>query len=1008
MDYQRFIEQLPGLYENWGQPSVHPKSDIFRAVLEQVQGMTTANVMQLLNLAVDCMELDEVYCEIGCFQGATLSGALLNHPLQMAYAVDNFSEFDAESENIEQLSKNLSLFDLDKQVIFCHQDFEEFFWELREISPAPKIGVYLYDGAHDYRSQLLGLMLVKPFLADRALIIVDDSNWKIVQQANWDFISAHPQCQLLLDLPTPSNFHGTFWNGLQILSWDVNQKTSYDWSSFVEKFRHESVIKELYDFCIELERQPQEEVIDYLTKEALSLQANYKFLEAEQKYQEILQWDSKNANAYQNLGMVYYGMSRFQDGLTMLLKGLEFDDSKALYHYSLGLVLEKVGGINQAVEAYKKAITQNPQYIDAYNNLGNILYTAGEIEQAELVYRQAIAVNPQHFGSYLNLGNVLLVKCQIDEAIAVYEAALKLQHNPDISTNLEFALKLKTDKSQALLFSGNYFYEHQRYQEAIEQYQNFLTFQTGNESLYFILGECYEHLRQYQEAIEVYREGIELYPTAANFYLRLVLALTEAGNTQDAIEVAREASLLFPENIILQLKKHLTLPIIYKSQEEINFYRHRFARGLEELIQQITPSDNAQSAIGGHTNFFLACQCLNDLELQQQYGQMVHRIMATNYPQLNSTQTQPLGQNSKIRIGYVSSFLWEHTVGKLTLGWLRHHDRSRFEIYCYYLGTIQDQFTQQFRLHSDAFHHIPDNIEAVAEQIIADRLHILVFLDIGMYPPVTLLAALRLAPVQCTTWAHPVTSGLPTIDYFLSSDLMEPENAQSHYSEQLIRLANIGISYPKPTITEKTKTRSDFHLRDDAVVYLSCQTLFKYLPQYDYIFAIIASRVPSAQFVFISRPNAYIAEQFSQRLQLAFSKYSLDSEDYCVILPGQNQIDYWNINLMSDIFLDTFGWSGGNTTLEAIACNLPVVTCPGELMRGRHSYAILTMLGATQTIAKDEAEYIEIAVKLGIDPEWRQSISQQIMRDRSHLYEDKTCVATLEEFYLSVGKKADC
>jgi len=68
----------------------------------------------------------------------------------------------------------------------------------------------------------------------------------------------------------------------------------------------------------------------------------------------------------------------------------------------------------------------------------------------------------------------------------------------------------------------------------------------------------------------------------------------------------------------------------------------------------------------------------------------------------------------------------------------------------------------------------------VVERILADRLHILVYPEIGMHPPTMQIAALRLAPVQCTAWGHPLTSGLPTVDYYLSSELMEPENEQAH------------------------------------------------------------------------------------------------------------------------------------------------------------------------------------------------------------------------------------
>jgi predicted O-linked N-acetylglucosamine transferase (SPINDLY family) len=284
-------------------------------------------------------------------------------------------------------------------------------------------------------------------------------------------------------------------------------------------------------------------------------------------------------------------------------------------------------------------------------------------------------------------------------------------------------------------------------------------------------------------------------------------------------------------------------------------------------------------------------------------------------------------------------------------------------------------------------------------------LHVLVFTDIGMEQQTSQIAALHLAPVQCITWGHPITSGLPTIDYYLTTELMEPENAQEHYTEKLIELPNIGVCYQKPNLPEQTKTRSDFQLRDEATLYLSCQSLFKYLPQYDYIFAAIAQQVPQSQFAFLSHYSNFITEKFRQRLKRTFANYNLNSEDYCVIVPRQDWIGYASLNLVSDIYLDTLSWSGGNTTLEAIACNLPIVTCPGEFMRGRHSYGILKMLGVTETIAQTEAEYIEIAVRLGRDSVWRKSIVQQMIERHSYLYEDKTCVAALEDFYRRVVRE---
>ena len=549
---------------------------------------------------------------------------------------------------------------------------------------------------------------------------------------------------------------------------------------------------------------------------------------------------------------------------------------------------------------------------------------------------------------------------------------------------------------------SNKLFQQRRWQEAADQYQKLLQTQTCKAELYWRLSECFRHLICYKQAASTLQEGIRLHPTDGNLHFSLIINLQTSGRIQEAISSATTASSLLPNDYTFKILKNLLVPIVYDTEDEISFYRQRFANGLQNLIQQTsleTPGEqkNALAGIGRFTNFYLAHQEQNDKELQRQYGSLVHKIMATNYPNwLTPLSMPPILENHKIRIGYVSAYLHSYSGTLWLTGWLSNCNHESFEIYCYYIGNEPDPITQQFQKYSDKFQHIPHNLEAACQQIIADELHILVFPEIGMNPQTLQMAALRLAPVQCVAWGHPVTPGLPTIDYFLSSELMEPENAQNHYSETLIRLPNIGVSYPKPYIPPTTKNRADFQLRDDAVIYLCCQAPFKYLPQYDFILAEIAHRVPQAQFLFLR------GGLLKQRLNRAFAAVGLKSEDYCVFLTIPERLDYLTINLLSDVYLDTFSWSGGNTTLEAIACNLPIVTCPGEFMRGRHSDSFLKMLGVTDTIAQNEAEYIEIAVKLGLDPALRNQLAERMRENQDRLYDDKACVVGLEAFYKQI------
>jgi predicted O-linked N-acetylglucosamine transferase (SPINDLY family) len=272
-----------------------------------------------------------------------------------------------------------------------------------------------------------------------------------------------------------------------------------------------------------------------------------------------------------------------------------------------------------------------------------------------------------------------------------------------------------------------------------------------------------------------------------------------------------------------------------------------------------------------------------------------------------------------------------------------------------------------------------------------------------MFPGATAIAGLRLAPVQCLAAAHPETSGLPTIDYFLSAVLMEPpDGAQSYYTESLVLLPNTGMAYSKPGGALPGRTRAMVGLREDATVYLCCQSIFKYLPQHDGLLVDIARRVPGSQFVFVAgHPAGGLLER---RVRWAFESAGVGGEDTLCFLPRQRESEFLELMSLSDVYLDSVDWNGMNTTHQAVAAGLPIVTWPRGAMRGRHSFAILTMLGVTETIAGSGSEYVSIAVRLGLDRDFRRDVSSRLLAGQSKLFDDVECVRALEGWYEEVAR----
>ena len=128
-------------------------------------------------------------------------------------------------------------------------------------------------------------------------------------------------------------------------------------------------------------------------------------------------------------------------------------------------------------------------------------------------------------------------------------------------------------------------------------------------------------------------------------------------------------------------------------------------------------------------------------------------------------------------------------------GWVEHLDRARFELHLFHTGLLQDGETRWAAGQVDRLQQGLGDWTAWAKAVSDARLDVLVYPEIGMDATALRLASLRLARVQLASWGHPLTSGLPTLDGYLSAEAFEPEGAQRHYTEKLYPLPGLGCSY---------------------------------------------------------------------------------------------------------------------------------------------------------------------------------------------------------------------
>ena len=173
------------------------------------------------------------YLEVGVFQGLTLLSVANSCPNITCYGIDNFAQFDPKGENFGIVKSRREKLGL-KNANIINKDYEEALETLSNEIEDKKIGVYFVDGPHDYRSQLMCLELALPYLHENAVIIVDDSNYNHVRQANRDFLKTHPEYKLLFEAYTkchPINMSKAeeqktkkgWWNGVNIIVRDIEQ-----------------------------------------------------------------------------------------------------------------------------------------------------------------------------------------------------------------------------------------------------------------------------------------------------------------------------------------------------------------------------------------------------------------------------------------------------------------------------------------------------------------------------------------------------------------------------------------------------------------------------------------------------------------------------------------------------------------------------------------------------------------------------------------------------------------
>lgn len=638
-------------------------------------------------------------------------------------------------------------------------------------------------------------------------------------------------------------------------------------------------------------------------------------------------------------------------------------------------------------------------YVKPGHSLHSALVNRGYASSTDLMLMDCV-----HPAVYLGLLNEF-IKLQQSAGTTQLEFPLQELH---VSTDAKIALPDESNTIDCLIEQAEAKTALSQLGDAADIYRQALAQQPDNPECLLRLSHVLLLMKCHQECFHHARHFLRIISDVSFGYYLAGHAARELGRWQESRSYLLRAVELDPSHVFARVLCCMSVFTVCMDQKEATFMVSTYADELDDLIRgtaldTTVQIDYAVVGIGALTPFFLPYLGCNVKDLQQKYGSWICRIMAAKYPRF----THPLPSRSsdgRIKIGIVSNYFYNHSNWKIPIrGWLEQLDRQLFSIHCFHTGEINDVATESARSLADSFLQSSD-IDELVSDIYGQNFDVLIYPGIGMDTATLKLAALRLAPVQCTSWGHPVTTGMPTVDYYLSSDLMEPAGGEEHYTEKLVRLPNLSIWYEPDEEEFAASVKLEIPgLEQHDIVFLCSQNLLKYLPQYDFVFPTIAGGANNVSFIFIASQVSELTEKFMQRLEVAFKSHGLNALDHVLVMPYLNAADFSALNARVDIFLDSIEWSGCNTVLESLPFNKPIVTLPGSFMRGRHAYAILKMMGVEDTIAESVEEYIAIAVRLANDKRWREQTSASISRHKYRIYRDRECITGLEKFLLKVS-----
>ncbi|MFZ4506479.1 MAG: tetratricopeptide repeat protein [Fimbriimonas sp.] len=727
-----------------------------------------------------------------------------------------------------------------------------------------------------------------------------------------------------------------------------------------------------------------------------------KLNEAERTLRAVIDVAPRTADALQLLGIVMFQRERPTQGIEFLKKAVAAEPNHVEALTNLGAGLQMLKRHEEALECFAKSCELEPYAHLAWNNRGFTLGELGRPAEGLPFLQNAVALEPRNPEYHFNLANLLRDLGRGEDALAQFREAIKLAptygeaHNnlgalllilgrpEEAERTFRMALQVGFRTGQVLSNLGISLHHQGRTPEALETFQHAIQTQRTFLPAYHELGSTLHSVGRLGDSIVALEHALKVRPNDLETIRVRSRLLQEAGRYLEA-----RKSLVATGDRASLLLSALMQPSIAQTTEEIIDSRAYFSEVIAQTegLEMRNPFEALRM-----TPFFLAYQGLPEIDLVQSFAARVRSAcpaLDTGAPHIE----RPRDKSKPIRLGVATSHFRNHTIAKIYAEIFARMDKERFEVIFFDASEGKDEVNQKLRARFAKTVSLANSLDLAQWQIEREELDILFYPELGMNNFLWYLAQIRLARKQVTTWGHPMTSGSPNIDAFLTSEHLETPSSDRFYGEKLLRTKHANTYFVRPEPPAEFTSHAKLGLPEGKRLYGIPQSLFKLHPDFDVLLGRILDEDPNGILVL----NNAVHQLWEPILRERFARTMPGFDDRIVILPRLAFPDFLSLVHHCDVLLDPIHFGGGTTTLEFFAMSRPVVTFPGEQLRSRITQCFYQEIGMTNLIAKDGEEYVQLALRLARDQDFQHEMRRELGEKAGSLYSNEHVVQETED-----------